>query len=238
MQNDRTTHQLARLEVGFRADSAHLKELEKDLTVTLHSVRHFGEKHGCAEDWKTNWHRQWENVEGLLRRIRMLVNQMQDSVVSSESDRFEKALEAWETFQSEDAKLVEALSAIRGQAGGLNAAVRKDWNLLARTLDPHLETIHACAQALRIKLELLKKHSKEDVDHLVQDILAKLPNRTHAETMDAETYEQEYRRATTELEQERHQFMGFMDVVKGMFLWVETTEERAGRNRSLRVDEA
>src|SRR4030095_786831 len=129
-----------------------------------------------TDDWNTNWHQQWDRIEGILRRIRVLVNEMDHSIESSDSDRLKKALEAWETFQSEDAKLVEALSAIRAQASGLNAPVRKDWNTLACSLESHLETIHACAQALRIKLELLKKHSKEEVDPLVQNILAKLPN--------------------------------------------------------------
>lgn len=238
MTDDKLIHILARLEIGFRADSARLEALEKDLTKTLHSVRHFGEKHGCADDWITQWHQQWENIEGLLRRIRMRVKEMQDAVVSDASDRFEKALEAWEAFQAEDAKLVGALGEIRVRAGGLNMEARKDWNLLARALEPHLETIHACAQALRIRLELLKKHSKEEVDILVQDILSKLPNPTLADTMDAERFAQEYHKATIELEQERYKFMGLIDIIKGMFLWVETTEERALKNRSLRVDEA
>jgi len=236
MTNDKTTHILARLEIGFRIDSAHLKELEKDLTVTLQCARHFGKKHGSPNDWNTNWHQQWDHVEGILCRIRVLVNEMDGSIESSDSDRLKKALEAWETIQSEDAKLVVALSAIRAQAIGLNASVRKDWNILARTLESHLETIDACAQALRIKLELLKAHSKEEVDQLVQDLLSTLPNRTHADGMDAEEYEREYRKAATELEQERHKFMGFMDVVKGLFLWVETTEERVSKNLSLEVD--
>jgi hypothetical protein len=56
--------------------------------------------------------------------------------------------------------------------------------------------------------------------------------------MDAESYEQEYRTAANELKQERHKFLGFMDVIKGALLWVETTEERVRKNRSVRVDEA
>ena len=181
MTNDKTAPVLARLEIGFRTDSAQLKELEKDLTVTLQSVRHFGRKHGSPDDWNKNWHQQWDNVEEILRRIRALVHEMDQSIENCDCDRLKKALEAWDAFQSEDAKLLDALTAIRAQASGLDAMVRKDWNILARTLDAHLETIHARAQALRIKLELLKKHSKEEVDHLVQEILAQLPNRAQTD---------------------------------------------------------
>lgn len=234
--NDRTAHVLARLEIGFRTDAAHLQELEKDLTEQLKCARQFGKKHGSPDDWNTNWHQQWDNVEGILRRIRVLVNEMDGSIESSDSKRLKKALEAWETIQSEDAGLVESLGAIRAQASGLSASARKDWNILARTLALHLETIHACAQALRIKLELLKKHSREEVNHLVRDILAKLPNRTHADGMDAENLEKEYSKAATELEKEHHKFLGFVDVVKGLWMWVETPEERARKNLTLEVD--
>jgi hypothetical protein len=235
MINERPAHILARLEIGFRTDSAHLKELEADLAVTLQNARNFGRKHGSPDDWNTNWHRQWDNVEGILRQIRMLVNEMDGAIESSDSDRFKKMLETWETFQSEDVKLVEALSAIRTQVTRLNAAVRNDWNILARTLESHFETIHVCAQALRIKLELLKENSRREVDQHVQDVLAKLPNRVQADGLDAEKCEQAYREAAAELKLERHKFTGFLDVVKGLLLWNESTSERASKNLSNEV---
>ena len=182
--------------------------------------------------------RRWDDVEGILHRINALVNEMAEAIDSSESDRFKKALAVWEALQSEDAKLVGALSAIRAQTVALNPAVRKDWNILAGTLGSHLETIHACAQALRIKLELLKERSREEVDGLVQDILSKLPNRTRVDGMNAENYEQEYRKAANELEQERHKCVGFVDVVKGLLMWVESADERTRKNLSVAVEPA
>jgi hypothetical protein len=164
MTNDRTTHILAHLEIGFRMDSAQLEVLEKDLAAALDCARHFGRKHGSPEEWNTHWHKQWDNVEGILRRTRVLVKEMNGFMARSDTDRIKNALDAWERFLAEDAQLVEGLSAIRAQVSGLSATVCEDWNILACTLDAHLETVHACAQALRIKLELLKNHSQEDVD--------------------------------------------------------------------------
>jgi hypothetical protein len=238
MTNDKPIHILARLEIGFRTDTARLHEMEKHLAAALDCARHFGKKHGSPDGWNTRWHEQWANVEENLRRIRAFMNEMAGFIAGSDSDRITKTLEVWKKFLAEDAKLLETLSAIRAHASGLNATVRADWNLLACPLDAHLETIHACAQVLRIKLELLKQHSKEEMDHLIEGILSTLPNRTHADAMDAESYEQEYRTAANELKQERHKFLGFMDVIKGALLWVETTEERVRKNRSVRVDEA
>jgi hypothetical protein len=229
------THILARLEIGFRTDSTHLKELEKDLTMTLKNARNFGRKHGSPDDWNTNWNQQWDNVEGILRRIRVLANEMDVAIESSDSDRFKKALEAWDTFQFEDVKLVEALSAIRAQATGLNVAVRNDWNILAHALESHFETIHVCAQALRIKLELLKENSKEEVDQHVRDILAKLPDRAQADGLHGEKCEQAYREAATVLKLEAHKCLGFLDVVKGLLLWVESADERALKHLSNEV---
>jgi len=130
------------------------------------------------------------------------------------------------------------LRAIRGQVNGLETAVRRDWNILARTLEPQLEVIHACGQALRIKLELLKRHSKAEVDRVVEDVLAKLPKRTPTAAAEDSSYEQEYQQAFTELQREHHKYLGFMDVVTALLLLVETPEERVIKNRSLRVDEA
>ena len=233
--NYKPTHILARLEIGFRTDAAHLKEWEKDLMGALQRARNFGAKHGSPDDWQTHWRARWDEVETLLGRIRIQVEEMRGAIQSA---RFEMALAAWKVIQSEDTKLVEALGAIREQASALSAAVRKDWNILARTFEPHLETIYACAHALRVRLELLEKHSAEDVDRLIQQTLSKLPNQTHVAGMDAETYQQEYDKAAIELEQEQHEYLGFADLFKSFWQWFESPEERVTKNRSLLVDEA
>jgi len=236
--NAKTTHTLARLEIGFRMDAARLKELENDLTKDLQCARQFGRAQSSPDDWTANWRRRWDSVEGILGLISSLVNEMNGSIESCDSARFEKALEAWDKIQSEEGKLAEALSAIRAQATTLNAVDQNEWGVLARSLESHLEAIQACAQALRVKLEWLKAHPKDEVDRVVRDILSKLPNRAVADENRAEIYEQELRKAAIELEQEQHQFLGFVDVAKSLFLWVETTEERAQKNLSLRLDPA
>lgn len=231
------THILVRLEIGFRTDSTRLQALDQELTETLQGLRQFGQEHGAPDDWNATWDQQWDHVEAVLRRIRVLVNELDGSIASSENDRLQRALTTWNTLASEDARLAESLGTIRAQATGLNAAVRKEWNILARKLETHLEIIQACGQALHIKLELLKEHTKEEVDKLVHDILAKLPSHIPAAGMSPAQHEEQYRKAAAELKLERHKFMGFIDVVKGMLLWVETTEERERRNLSLELEQ-
>ncbi|NBV23984.1 MAG: hypothetical protein EBS05_18960 [Proteobacteria bacterium] len=238
MTPHRPTHLLARLELGFRTDSARLQMLEQDLTATMQSARGFGKQSGSSEVWNTSWDQQWDHVEQLQRGIHGYVREMQGALESGEPDRFARALAAWDAFQVEDANLADGLGVIQAQANGMTATFRKNWNQLAHSLDLQFETIHACAQTLRIKLELLRLHSSEEVGDLVRAILAKLPDRAHVDGMDAATVEQEYRTAFTELQQEHHRFLGLLDVVKALLLFVETPAERVWANRSLRVEEA
>lgn len=236
MTQDEIAHVLARLETGFRTDAAHLQATEKELAAALQHGRSLGRPQDAPDDWGSRWHRQWDELENILRGLRERVDQMDDSIASNDPDRLQKALAAWETIEAEDAKLAAALRALYGQASGLEAAARQEWEALAQSLAAHLVTIHACAQALRIKLELLKRHSREETDRLIEELLAKLPARDRAATTDTESARQAYQRAAVELEKERHIFMGLMDIVKGLWMWVETPRERTDKNLSSQND--
>ena len=230
MKYKNSTHQLAQLETGFRTDSTRLEELEKDLAATLHSARHFCKRHSPPELWSTTWDRQWDTAEQMVHRIRVRVVEMHRLVESAGIDDLKRASAAWDGIQSDNTRLLEALNVIKAQTSRLNAVAKRDWELVARNFDSQLETIQAASKALRIKLELLKTHSPEVVGQLVSDVLSKLPNHARADGVTAEDYELEYGRAEKEIEQEHHRFLGFMDVVKGLFLWVESTEERVDKN--------
>lgn len=236
MTDETTPHILTRPDVGFRTDSAHLQDLHKELAATIQRLRDFGAKHGSPE-WNADWLRYWTIVEGLVGRIKELMQEMESAMEGNDRRVLEKGLAAWQTIRIEDGKLAEALVSLKAQATALKSAVRDDWNSLARKLDDNLEAIHAAVRAMRIKLELLKEHSKEEVAHLVNYILATLPNRPYSAGMDAENYEQEFRKAAHQLEREHHKLMGFMDVIKGMFMYEETTEERGRRNLAIQDDQ-
>lgn len=235
MKDDRTSQILSRLETGLRTDSARLKQLDRDFGVTLRSARDLGLEQNFSKEWDTTWNQRWIIVEDLLLRISGLVSEMDGAIESSDGGRLKEALDAWESIQSKDVHLVETMSAIRVQASALNAAARIEWNLLATAFDANLETIHACSRALRVKLELLAAHPKEEVDLLVQGILAKLPKLPLTDELDAEKYQRELGAAAVELEKEQHQAGGFLDTVKALFMWVETPEERVRSDRSLRI---
>lgn len=236
MINDRTSQILSRLETGLRTDSARLKQLDRDFGVTLASARDLGLEQDFSKEWNATWNQRWVIVVDLLLRISGLVSEMDIAIESSDSGRLNEALDAWESIQSKDFHLIETMSAIRVQATAMNPAARIEWNLLATAFDANLETIHACSQALRVKLELLTEHPREDVDLLVQGVLAKLPKLPQADELDAEEYQRKLAAAAVELEKEQHQSGGFLDVVKALFMWVETPEERVRNDQSLRID--
>jgi hypothetical protein len=74
-----------------------------------------------------------------------------------------------------DGELLAALSKIRTCASTLDQATRKDWNQLARRLEDQLETIHACAQALRVKIELRSSYPEPAADALFRSLLPTWP---------------------------------------------------------------
>lgn len=226
----RQTHILARLEIGLRTDSSRLIELEKDLILALSRARGLGDEYGSPEDWSTAWSHHWDLVESIVRLMLQRVSEMHDAITNGGSDRFSVALLAWETLQIEDVRLQQTLAALHDQASGLNESAQAEWDALSFTLETHMHTIHACADALRIKLELLKKHSNEEVSLLVQKILARLSLHPRPSGMSAADRELEYQKATAELKQEQGQFLGFLDVVKALFMWAETNEERMDKN--------
>jgi len=73
---------------------------------------------------------------------------------------------------------------------------------------------------------------------LVQGVLSRLPDPRQTDGDGAMDYQLAYLQAASELRLERHTFMGFMDVIKGLFMWVESTDERARHNLSLELDPA
>jgi len=232
---DEATHILNLLEIGSRTDAAHLKELEKALSVSLHSGRHFGTMQGLPEISDMNWQRNWDDVEKILIRTKALMNEMAGWLDSQESDHLKRAAAAWEAIQCEGDLLHEALGPIRTQANGLNAMGRAQWNLIAHKLESDLEAVHFCAQALRIKLELQKSLSKEEAECLVRSIVSKLPKRNQTDGPADALYDHEFRIAVIELQREQHEFLGLMDVVKGLLMWAETPDVRMRKNRSLSV---
>lgn len=229
------SHILARLEVGLRTDSARLKALKAELSTNLQRMRNFGTEQDSPHNWTESWSQQWDNAEAILSRISAGVNEMDDSIASGASERIKLALIVWEVIEAEDDKLVTALSNIRAQATGMSVASHGDWNLLAQSLESHIETIHSCAEAMRVKLELLRGRTPEQVNLLLQTVLARLPQRTGADDLAAEKYQIELDEAALELEKEQHSPLGFIDVVKALFLWSEAPQERVMKNRSLRV---
>ncbi len=232
MLNDRTTHILARLELGFRTETARLKGLEEELMTSVRTGRHLADVPGSPSRRPPGWDRSWDTVEGILRRLRQQVDALDADIAHLNGERLRNAIRSWETIQAEDALLVEALRGIRSQLEILDPEARAEWSALSRKLERHLEILCACIQALRVKLELLKDHSPAEVEQLIQRVLKVLPRTSDGTDGIPEATEQDYRRAARELETERHLYLGFADVVKGLLMWVETTEERVDWNQT------
>ena len=209
----------AELELASRSDASQLRKLQAELAATLQGLRFFGTAENSPAVRNAEWHGHWDDISQTLGRIVSVVGTMTDFVASTETGSKARALEAWDMIQVEDARLVQALKTVRIQVGQLSSDDRTEWNVLARALESQLGEIHACAQSLRLKLEELKERSDGAP-------LAGGP---------ASPHDHDFRQAALQLEREKHEFLGYMDVAKGLLIWLETPDERMRENRSLSV---
>lgn len=221
------------LENSFRSNSAQLEEMEQSLSTTLHRARNLGMQYGSLDDCDTNWRVCWDRVEESLHKIILRVREMEGSINSDDPEHLTAAMAAWKGIQDEDQTMVATFEDLRSEAINMNATARKDWILVAQQLEVHLETIYACARALRIKLEWSKKRSREDVEHLVQSISSRRTLHSEGNKPRSADYVLKYQTAVDELEQERHAFFGIPDGIKTLFQFFETPEERVRSNEGL-----
>ena len=212
----------AELELASRSDASQLGQLQAELAATLQGLRFFGKADNSPAVRNAEWHGHWDDISQILARIVSVVGTMTAFVEASESGSQTHALEAWDLIQVEDDRLVQALKAVRTQVGQFSVDDRKEWNVLARALESQLGEIHACAQSLRLKLEELRERS--DGAPLAGG--AALP------------HDHDFRQAALKLEREKHEFLGSIDVIKGLSMWLETPDKRMRENRSLVVTEA
>jgi|GEM_PF-1172865 len=223
--NDRTAILLYQLETGFRTDAGRLQELGEEFLATLESARRMAPPH-ATEQWQARWKHLWDDVERLLQSISAQLIEIQDYIERDDQEKLMQALETWQTIQPKEEELDQALAAVQAQSLELGADALRDWNTFSGLIRAHLETLKATTQALQVKLQLLKQYPKEEMDGIVREVLARLPQHLQQDIAATEDYLRQYRQAAIEIEKEQHQLGGFMDTLRTMFLWVESPEER------------
>ncbi len=238
MEMQDARHIIDSLRMGLRTDCNHLYEQESDLAVILEMARQFGVTHGRAAGWSSAWDQRWVEISGILRRTREAVDDMDRGTQTSEGALLDGALLAWDKIQIESGMLVTALGAVRQQAMLLDRLILDDWNAIAQGLEPHLTKLHTCARVLRIRVELQRFNSKEGVDGTVQRLLSRIDSDVPEELPKAVAKKIDLQAAAHELQQEKHESGGLMDVVKALLMRVETPEERMQEKRALKEEKA
>jgi DNA repair exonuclease SbcCD ATPase subunit len=228
MNETTSNNLLERLETGLQKDSLQLQELGEDLRHTLRKIRDFSlDETTSPGPQDVAWHDQWATVEQTIEQIQQLTNQMDLAIQSTAPDRLAVALSVWSQIQLSDAQLVTSLNSVRDQVSTLNPLVHRDWNLLARGLESHFATIHACAQAIQTKLEILTEHALAS-EELERPNHANIPQLTkRVEPTLAVIPQMALVDASAELEKRHHEPLGFMDSLNAMLMWNESTDTRA-----------
>ena len=173
--NETSIQNLARTTGGLRTEAGRLAVLDTALALTLQNAKRLTEKSGRSGDWNSNWLRLWEHAGEILHRLRSLLADMEGFVERGDEDNLRHAMDAWKSIQSRDAEMGMALDAIRSEANGMDAGAREDWSAVDSEITTHLETIHACALALRVKLELMKDYTKKEVNRVLEGMLSNSP---------------------------------------------------------------
>jgi len=236
--DERTVHILRLLEKGFFTDSTRYLLQEQELKSAVQQAQSLGADTGSPNEWNELWHQRWDDVNRLLGSISDLNRQMNDHLSSSDSSEVETARRSWQSILSHDEQLATAMGHLRTQASNLEPEAQKNWNILARNLEKQIETLQSCSHALALRLELMQRHTKTEVDQMLKALVAQLPKNTATEqaTRAAIDYAEEYDDTVAELKREQHQPLGMFDVVKNMFMWTESPHERLNQKKSLRTD--
>ena len=95
-------------------------------------------------------------------------------------------------------------------------------------IESHRKIVQTNIQSLNVCLQSWTSQDQPDeVKHTEKEDTM---NRPGAEGMDAVTYNKEFDHAAIEIGAEQHQSLGLADVVKSLFMWVETPKERVLKN--------
>lgn len=228
------SHLLARLQADFQSHAERLHELQANLSQRLEQVRVYGEAHAGPDAWQAPWAR----VQEILGRMQALVGEIESAIASDDTARIQTALRQREAFEAEDAALVREVAAIRdaGASATADPARQAEWNALAAEVGGVLDAIAEGVHILELKLELHEGRTPEQVRDFVRDVVDELPEHPSPPGVDPRTYELEYLKASIEVAHEEHRSLGFPRIIKTLFTWYETPEERVQRNLGFAVD--
>lgn len=212
-------------EICLRTDYDRLIAFEVELVETLEESYEEEQIQGSPNDWNIGCHHHWAHVKAVLRRIHRLEATLGDAVSRSQP---QCAWITWEELLRQEARLAFALSGLHSQTLHLNESAAKEWNALFimvashrkivqadfKRMHPHLQSWTTRGRLTVITTYFAKAESKALWMHATDDDVSASPN------------DWEFDQAAIEIEEEQHQDMGLLELVKSLFMWVESPQER------------
>lgn len=220
---------ISSLEISLRNEYASLIELEVNLIQMLEESHEQENVQGSPSDWNTGCQHHWDHVNAVLRRIHRLEAKLGDAMSRSQP---KSVRITWEELLRQEARLAFALSGLHSQTLHLNEAAAKEWSALVIMVASHRKIVQAHFQRMHLHLHTWATQGRLTVlttssarvepkarwMHVIDDDLSPCPN------------DWEFDQAAIEIEAEQHQDLGIVDVVKSLFMWVESPEERVLKN--------
>lgn len=115
----------------------------------------------------------------------------------------------------------------------LNKLKRPKSRAIPRLADVEQELGKTLKRVRELSAQLSRKYPRVEVERILGEALQTPPDGSQLEGLDPKLYAAEFSKAAEELRQERHEFLGFTDVVKGLLMVFESPEERVRKNLSL-----
>ena len=197
--------------------------MEREQILTKEGARRIGGLLQASEDWKTAWTRDWEKLEHVVKDISRRLLMVENHLDKDDKGGLLNTLKTWSGLESEDTSLEQALDGLRARAASLPPECHGDWEAHDLLIRSQMALLNNAIDALRVKLQLLMRHPREEVERIVAAVLARKPGE---ETGISEEYLEQLRQATIDIEREQHEAGSFKDDLKALFLWVDTPEER------------
>ncbi len=233
MTTHKMTSLISRLEQGLIMDPTRLKALDDELATLFQDMRKFGGGREVSIDWQRQWLQHTDDLESALFEIRLKIKEVDKSIESQEGNRLETPLLGGEFAPEAEFQLHQTIDALCSQVAELDVVSQEVWQSHISALENHVKTIEVCAETTKAKREILRAHSKEDVELAIQNILSRLPDLAPAADEVRNERQKKLDEAAIELNSEQHEVIGLMGIIKAMFLWVENPAERVKKREAV-----
>jgi hypothetical protein len=209
---------------GLSEEFSQMEALDKRFITLASDVRGI-EQDAIDGTQSGDWARDWDRIESLLTTIgEHTANARNRLNATTPAD---DPLEGWRMLAEVENEIDTLLTKRKAASAQFTAsAANTDWEAGWLALESQFSTLRAHVRSVHVKLELQRRFGEQLAGEIATELAQRLPD----DLRDAKGIEA-LEKAGKQLQEERSQFGGVLDILKALALWVESPEERARKIR-------